>query len=224
MSTELNELAVRLGKLGDRTARQVLDILEHVVSGTIPADDLPELAVILMELGGDQAASLTVTELSAELAAIVGPSPELPDMRHATGNVNRVAALQATQTIMAGDAADHAMRLERLSRSVVAEAGQRGRTSALRSSKLVEGWTRGLDSDSCQLCGWWSRDGRVWPKDHHMPTHPGCTCVQVPVIRPGIAGVSRDAYDESAERRTLDRQGRYLETFGMDRRHNPVRI
>lgn len=224
MSTELNELAVRLGKLGDRTARQVVDVLEQVVSGTIPASDLPELAVILMELGGDQAAALTVSELAAELAAIVGPSADLPSLSHASGNVNRSKALQATQTIMAGDAAEHAMRLERLSRSVVAEAGQRGRTSALRSSTLVEGWTRGLDSDSCELCGWWSRGGRVWPKDHHMPTHPGCTCVQVPVVRSDIAGVSREAYDESAERRTLDRQGRYLETFGMDRRHNPVRI
>src|SRR5699024_11877771 len=26
------------------------------------------------------------------------------------------------------------------------------------------------------------REGRVWPKSHHMPRHPGCTCVQVPKL------------------------------------------
>ena len=48
-------------------------------------------------------------------------------------------------------------------------------------SQLVEGWTRSV-SGACQLCNWWSRDGRVWPKDHTMPRHKGCRCTQNPVL------------------------------------------
>lgn len=217
---ELHPLAVRLGELGDRTARQVLDVLAQAVDGTIDLDQLPELAAVLAQLGGDQAAALTVTELSAELAAVVGPSPDLPDLALAAGHVNVSAVEIAAGTVMAGPAENHAGRLAQLVRSVVAQAGQEARATAVRRSPLVAGWSRGLDSKSCELCRWWWREGRVWPKTHHMPRHPGCTCVQVPELVPGLRGVSDEAYAESSERRELDRSGRYLAAFGTDRRHN----
>lgn len=220
---ELHPLAVRLGELGDRTARQVLDVLAEAVAGTLDLDQLPELAAVLAQLGGDQAAVLAVTELSADLAAVVGPSPDLPDLSLTAGRVNVTAVEAAAGTVIAGPAENHAGRLSQLVRSVVAQAGQEARGAAVRSSPLISGWSRGLDSKSCQLCRWWWREGRVWPKSHHMPRHPGCTCVQVPELVPKLRGVSDEAYAESSERAVLDRTGRYLDAFGTDRRHTTSR-
>lgn len=214
---ELHELAVRLSELSHRTARQVLAVLEQVAAGVVELDAVPELVAILSELGATQAAALTTSELAADLSAAMRRPVVLPEP---VVNLQPGAVQAAAGTILAGPADQHADRLARLARSAVARAGQDARQAAIRGSGLVEGWTRGVDSTSCQLCVWWWRGGRVWPKTHHMPRHPGCTCVQVPQLVRDLAGVSREAYDDSAERRQLDRSGRYLAAFGTDRRHN----
>lgn len=69
----------------------------------------------------------------------------------------------------------------RLARSEAVEAAQTAFGSVLGQSKKVRGWKRGMESDPCELCSWWSRDGRVWPKDYTLQRHKGCTCRQVPV-------------------------------------------
>lgn len=214
---EVHELALRLAELSHRTAGQVLAVLEQVASGLVALDDVPGLVAILAELGATQAAALTSGELAAELSAAAGRPVALPEP------VVRVQASkleQAAATVLAGPAEQHADRLARLARASVARAGQDARADGIQRSSLVSGWVRGVDSKSCQLCVWWWREGRVWPKDHHMPRHPGCTCVQVPHLVRELVGVSREAYDDSAERKELDRAGRYLAAFGTDRRHN----
>src|SRR5690625_6970662 len=50
----------------------------------------------------------------------------------------------------------------------------------LQVDDLATGWTRLLDAEGCELCDWWARDGRVWPKRHPMPRHKGCKCQQLP--------------------------------------------
>lgn len=69
----------------------------------------------------------------------------------------------------------------RLGRAEPLNTAARTYSDAVRESTLTEGWVRGLDADPCQLCRWWWREGRVWPKNHRMPTHPGCACVPRPV-------------------------------------------
>lgn len=213
---ELHELAVRLSELSHRTARQVLAVLEQVAAGVVELDALPELVAILTELGATQAAALTSSELAAELSAAAGRPVVL---REPVVNLQPAAVQSAAATILAGPSELHGDRLARLARSAVARAGQDARADGIQSSGLVEGWTRGVDSTSCQLCVWWWRGGRVWPKSHHMPRHPGCTCVQVPKLVRELVGVSKEAHEDSAERRELDRAGRYLAAFGTDRRH-----
>lgn len=215
---ELHPLAVRLGQLSERTARQVLDLLDQLAAGLIRPDQLPELVAVLVKLGGDQAAALAVSELVRELAA-AAPGARLPSVTGITGHVQAAAVEQAVTTIMAGAEHTRRGRLDQLARGAVSRAGQTARADALRSSPLVEGWVRGLDSTACQLCVWWWREGRVWPKSHHMPRHPGCTCVQVPRLVRDRPEVSKAAQDDSAERRELDRRGDYLAAFGTDRRH-----
>lgn len=98
-------------------------------------------------------------------------------------------------------------RMERLARAEAIESAQAGYGKGMARSKKVEGWIRDLESNACELCQWWSRDGRVWPANHVMPTHPGCACAQEFVVRRAdeIRDVTLKAYYAS-ENRSVDRE------------------
>jgi hypothetical protein len=91
----------------------------------------------------------------------------------------------------APDAAD--TRLERLARAETFNAAQQGTHDAMQRQEGVEGWVRSMDADPCQLCRWWWREGKVWPKVHPFQRHKGCNCQPRVVIRKHIAstGFSR---------------------------------
>lgn len=216
----VHPLTVRLHEIGERTARQVLALLDQLDAGVLQLSQIPELAAVLVKLGADQAAGVAVAELVQHMAEAGVPPARLPSVSGVTAHTTLTGAETAAATVVAGPREQVAARLARLSRGAVTQAAQNARQAALQGSGLVEGWTRGVDSTSCQLCVWWWREGRVWPKTHHMPRHPGCTCVQVPQLVRNLQGVSDAAYDESAERRELDRRGAYLDSFGTDRRHS----
>lgn len=76
----------------------------------------------------------------------------------------------STVTVTAG--------LHRLARAEAVAAGQGAYRDTMSRSPKVTGWRRQTEADACELCRWWSRDGQVWPKDHPLQTHTGCTCAQ----------------------------------------------
>lgn len=77
-------------------------------------------------------------------------------------------------------------RLIRLARAEPLEAAQRATHNAMQQQPWVEGWVRHMDADPCQLCRWWWREGRVWPKAHRMPRHTGCNCQPKVVLAKSI--------------------------------------
>lgn len=91
-------------------------------------------------------------------------------------------------------------RLTRLANAEPIEAAQRSIGDMIRRSPAVNGWERVLEPNACELCQWWHRDGRVWPPNHSMPTHKGCTCAQRPVLSTNVTTVGYDAAKESAAR------------------------
>ena len=215
----MHPLTVELARVGDETARAVLAILDAIEDGVYPPGSLPDLAAVLMRLGARQAAELVLADYAATVAPVAGVVPPSSALVPVSAVAEQRAA-GAVATVLAGPPEQVRTRLERLTRSAVVRAGQDTRAQAVARDPNVKGWRRGLDSDACQLCRWWWRSGRVWPKDHHMPRHPGCSCVQVPVVvSTGVKGVSKEAYEDSVARRELDRRGKYLDAFGTDRRH-----
>lgn len=68
------------------------------------------------------------------------------------------------------------LRFERLAHSEPLETTQRFSVEVMAGQPIVQGWTRQMDADPCQLCRWWWREGRTWPKDHPFPSHKGCNC------------------------------------------------
>lgn len=77
-------------------------------------------------------------------------------------------------------------QVARLARCEPLEAAQKASHDAMQQQPLVEGWIRHMDANPCQLCVWWWREGRVWPKAHPMPTHKGCNCQPKVVLREHI--------------------------------------
>ncbi|MCV7302635.1 hypothetical protein H7J93_23710 [Mycobacterium barrassiae] len=68
------------------------------------------------------------------------------------------------------------MRVKRLARSEVLDAGQQAVTDIIATVPVVTGWRRVLDADPCERCQRWAEDGRVFPKGHHFKRHYGCNC------------------------------------------------
>lgn len=89
---------------------------------------------------------------------------------------------RALATIVEGDPETIVTRLTRLGSIVPIEETQYGYSEELKSDPQTEGWIRGLNDGACELCEFWYWDGRIWPKDHDMPTHKGCMCQQIPTV------------------------------------------
>lgn len=114
----------------------------------------------------DQSVALEVSRLEKRLT----PSAGVGD--------RRATYMTALETILDGDG-DLMMQMSRLALNAPLQAAQDAYDDAIKASG--KGWRRQLEADPCQLCRWWWREGRVWPADHAMPTHPGCECVARPV-------------------------------------------
>lgn len=155
--------------------------------GVVPVDDSERLVkavnTVLTDAGHDQPRSYDV-------AADTGSNTtRTPDLQVSTTSESRQNPITADQTAQAQELANGAdaatpvdqsdpaeSRIARLARAEPLEAAQQATHEAMQQQPLVEGWIRQMDADPCQLCRWWWREGRVWPKAHPMPRHTGCNC------------------------------------------------
>ncbi|TMS50970.1 hypothetical protein [Mycobacterium sp. DBP42] len=149
-------------------------------------DDLfsASLAAVLATYNG-RAASLAETAFAAE--ATIATRTATPVLGLPVLDDTERLAKAATSVLDTARASDVPEKIVgRLGRAEPLNTAARTYSDAIRESTLTEGWVRHLDGDPCQLCLWWYRDGRVWPKNHRMPTHAGCACVPRPVWAEGI--------------------------------------
>ena len=172
--------------LGGRAEVSVLQVYRRFLDGTISRDMAVELLSTLVGRYSVQAATLADVSLVATLMAdtarpvpvtAAAPAVDLDRLSKAAGTVLTVAdASDVPEAIVA-----------RLARAETFTAGQEAYAEGIASSKATKGWIRGISPNCCELCRWWWREGRVWPKAHPMPTHKGCTCSPIPVVRDDIA-------------------------------------
>ena len=167
-------------KLGEATVEKVLAVFGQYQSGVLGMDAAVSVIATIVAKANARAVSLADMSLASTLmvqlrtpVVVTGASVPVTDPdRLAKGARTLLSLAEVTED-----------RIARYARSEPLEAASRAYSAAISKSPLVDGWTRGVRADGCQLCQWWSRDGRVWPKDHTMPTHKGCTCHQVPVTK-----------------------------------------
>ncbi|QZT54606.1 hypothetical protein [Mycolicibacterium austroafricanum] len=127
-----------------------------------------------------KAAALAETAFAAEASVAAGtaiPVLGLPIV----DDLDRLAK-SATTVIDVARASDVPESIVgRLARAEPLNTAARTYSTSVRESTLTRGWTRGMDAAPCQLCQWWWREGRIWPKNHPFQTHTGCACVPRPV-------------------------------------------
>ena len=169
----------QLDQLGAETARQVTELWQ-LVPDELDAETFDELAAVIIATAAAQGAVLAELSLTVELAAQTGVavSPaavQLPAHPVDTGRLARAVATARESPETAP------VRLGRLARAEPVESSQRAYSRAIARHPGVGGWRRGTNPDACELCTWWHRDGRLWPKSHQMPTHTGCLCEPVAV-------------------------------------------
>ena len=167
-------------KLGTATANRVLAIWRSYGDGDLDHDEAVDLIALSIATANERATTLADLAVAATLTTATA-SVVLPQGQSRPGSdLDRLTKAAAT-LLTVQDVTE--ARLERLGRSEPLEAAQQARGRALADSDVVTGWTRDTGADPCELCTWWARDGQVWPTDHDMPTHKGCTCSQTPITR-----------------------------------------
>lgn len=171
--------------LGSTAEKSVIEVYRRFLDGTITRDMAVELIAVLVQKFNLQAAALADLSLAATL--MVETAAPVPIA--ATSTVVEVDRLSkaATTALTVAEASDVPEAIiARLARAETFNAGQDAYSTGIASSPHTEGWIRGISPNCCQLCEWWWRQGRVWPKAHPMPRHKGCTCSPIPVVRADI--------------------------------------
>jgi hypothetical protein len=180
-----------LSKLRDTTNVQVLEAWRVYGLGRITKPQFVQLAAALILQANGKAVALADLSLSAELYRLTGdthaPLGILPrgydQPRLQRGVETLLVAFEAGEDIDA--------RLTRFASNAPLGAATDAYSEGVKQSTAVEGYVRQMDSNPCQLCRYWWREGRIWPKDHRMPHHKGCACTHRVVTVDKIRSVSR---------------------------------
>ena len=173
-------------------------------AGQVTTPEAELLIATVVNLGNATASTLADVYVSAQIEQATGIPTPVVGIPPVDG-VDRLTAaahtilddlrleLNAAATaegVESGDVPDPTraagLRFERLARAEPLETAQQFSVDMMAAQPLVEGWTRQMDSDPCQLCVWWWREGRVWPKVHPFQSHKGCNCQPKVVLTENI--------------------------------------
>lgn len=220
-STALSDM---FAAIGDRAGDTVAQLFDRLTAAGVPAAEAARaLGIRLTAANVDALATgdgMAAAQLRAWGAWDVSRPPPAGTDAHWTNRprLERAALTILERTDLADVAALDVGRraVHRLGRSEAVEAAQHTYSEQMTRSPVVSGWTRQLEADACELCVWWARDGRVWHKNHSMPTHKGCTCAQAftTIDRSQFRNVTTRAYHQSEERKeagTLDERRQMME-------------
>lgn len=171
-----------LERLGSQGREAVLNTYQLYQAGLIDATTFIEVASDLLQHINERSAVFGQVSYAQVRAILLDTAVELPATVTATASTSTGALAQSLQTILEGEPDQIVGRLERLGYVLPIESTQDGYSAALADDSMVEGWQRGLNDDACQLCQWWSWEGRIWPKVQPFQKHKGCKCQQIPKI------------------------------------------
>lgn len=198
--TLTKELSLALEKLAGQTRALVSDGFTALMAGALTVDEFTAYAADIIVDANVEAMGMSQMSWDTLMVLLGIDVEEVPhDLRDHYMDIDRLT--QAIETCLDND--DQAeFRLLNVAQAEPKEAGQHRYQENVAGHSKTEGWVRELDSDPCQLCVWWWREGRVWRKNHSMPTHKGCACMPRPVFIAGrIYGVGKAAYQASEARK-----------------------
>lgn len=170
--TAVDEFQASTAALAATTQQEVLAVYAAYTAGQISMEDAMLIISGIINRATAVAVTLGDLWLTAQIEELTGVATRAVGVLPTDDSGRLITAVHTVLT----EQADAEMRLSRLARSESLEAAQNGIHEAMQSEQLVEGWTRQMDADPCQLCTWWWREGRIWPKEHPFQRHKGCNC------------------------------------------------
>lgn len=172
-------------QVSQSTQARILAAWAALEAGNIAVAEFVTVALNIVLSANARAYRIGARAVMAFIEKATGVAEVLPPNPHAH-HLDEERLTTALETILASGQ-DTPMQLERLADNEPKDAASRGAADVIRGSKRVSGWVRDLDGPACQLCTWWARLGpdgpRVWRPEHPMPRHPGCGCIQKPVVK-----------------------------------------
>ena len=171
-------------ELGQRAGDDAVQLVRRLLEAGASPDEIADALAVLVGAHNSAAGAVAEALASEQLAAwgAAAPTDSGAGLAHQLSTDRlRQAAGTVLERLDLGDLATLAsvqLGAERLARAEAVKAAQANYAGTMANSKDTGGWVRQLEPDACQLCRWWWRDGKTWPRDHPMPTHTGCTCAQ----------------------------------------------
>lgn len=162
-----------VSKLSERASKAIAGLYQKHLEGDFDRAEFQRMAATLVSQVNAKAAIISELTLGGYGGGLV--STPVQDVSA------RVAG--ALTTILDSDL-DTVMQLQRLAGSEALSSASSAFGEAIKRSPDVEGYTRGLDSNACELCEWLNKDDFVYPANRDMYTHPGCLCHPVPTFIP----------------------------------------
>lgn len=163
--------------LAQRTSDELEALWARHMEGALSVDEFHRAAAVMLSTVRARGVAIAELTLGGYLQEALGHVPAFVGVATAD-TADRLT--KAVATITASEL-DTPMQLRRLAVAEVLDAASTGFSSAIKSHPAVKGYTRGLESDACELCTWLYKDGYVYPANQSMHTHTGCVCHPVPV-------------------------------------------
>lgn len=170
-----------LERLTDDVQAKVLTVFEAWQAGRLTEDQFVQVAAVYVAQGNSRAVALADLAFAAALTVELG-RPQASTGVTAADEQDRLREGLTTLAVAAASA-DVTARLVRFAKAEPSAAAQTSWSDALKHSDHVEGWTRQLDANACELCQSWATGDQVFPKDVQMIHHTGCQCTPKPVLR-----------------------------------------
>lgn len=164
-------------RLGAEAEAAVLTVFDLWDDGELDDDEAVARIAAIIAKANSQAVTLADLSLAATLMLRDGEPVATRGIVPPPDDADRLTKAASTLLAISNVTRDRAARLGRCE---PLEAAARAYSQAVEDSPKVDGWTRSVSGSGCELCTWWARDGQVWPADHPMPTHKGCTCTPIP--------------------------------------------
>ena len=171
-----------LVSLSDDCVKQVMGIYALFVAGTLTEEQTVTAIANIIAVANQRAYALADVALAATIVVQLGQPVATVGVLPSTSDVDRLTKAAATVLKVAEGSEVPEAIVGRLARAEPLETAAGAYSDAMKASPHVGGWVRNISGGACQLCTWWWREGRVWPADHRMPTHKGCTCTPKPVV------------------------------------------
>lgn len=198
-----------LARLSDQARQALVHTMSLEIAGHINRSTMLSVATDLLVGITEQSAAYGKLSYESLVSEIVQDIPAYDRALEVPSSIkdktDRKGIARSLKTIFDGPADQQQTRLERLADELPKQNLRSGYDDAMQQDSTVEGWTRGLNDDACELCQHWARDGRIWPKDHEMPTHTGCLCQKVPAMTDRIQQTKAGAVRERRERAIANR-------------------